>query len=564
MRALVRNALTVLMMLAVSAAWSWPLILDPVHTVVSGIDTWGTIWLAGAAPGVDAGLLNAGSSWPTGQLLRRADSMLMMLALKLLPLPPRAAVAGMALLGPVLSGWAAERFAARVLGASWPSSLIAGLAYGFGGAATAAFVGGQVYTLVNPWIPLLAWSWWRACQPTGRPAHGLAAGACWAAALLTTAYVGVGATVLVVSLGAAGLLGRRLRWRPMLAAAAVAVPVGLLYIAAFATGELRQSANPIRTLPVLTTMTIGSAPLSGIAGFSDIPHGAPHAEIVPLGWAVIALVAFSPVILRRERGWRVWAGVGGVGLALSLGPLLRLHQDLPGGLPWLLFPLADSSAGHWLRFPSRFMWLASLGLGAVAARAASVLAVRLPWQAGALILAAIIDAVLVTGNAARTTPIASDAPAAYAALPTDSVVLDLFPTTAGLPVDYELRQADLTCSWQAQHGHTIATRCLDTELQDDPRAQVSGWLHDALLTGVKPDRIRDHLAALGFSAVALFPDDYLASDRRAVLAGLEEALGAPVATSTDAGTRLTVFAVPGAQTDRAEAEAYYRQQATRR
>jgi len=539
----IQIALTVALFSALSAAWSWPLVCDPLDHLVSGVDTWGTVWTAGVAQQLDGGLHTSTTDWPDGQGLRRADSMLMLLVLSLGPGWIPLLVSLMVLLGPVLSALAAERFAVEVLGARWPHSLIAGVAYGFAGAAAGALVGGQAYVLVNPWLPLLAWSWWRAGQPEGTPGHGVVAGLSWALAMATSAYVGLCATVVVLVLGADTLRRGARPVRPWAGAAAVAIPAGLVQVWLFGSGQMRSGEAEQTVAVVREVMAGGSATLTGWLAWTPGIGAACHAWFIPLGWVTVALVAFAPVVLSARRGWRVWAVLGLVGVALSLGPFIRVHSDFLPRLPWLLEPVVHTPMGRWVRFPARFAWVGTLGLGAVAAVVASELATRRPRLSGLLWVAALLEVSQVTGSVARTAPVPSRAPAVYASLPQGSVVLDLFPTVMGMPFDHELLMADLSCAWQAEHGHTIATRCLDTALNDDTRSQASDWLHDKALQGARPDALSAHLAELGITTVVWFPDAYVPHDAAVVGAALEAALGAPVAESDNAGLRAFAFSV---------------------
>jgi hypothetical protein len=544
-----QNAFTVGLYLLVSVAWSWPLASAPLDILASGFDTWGTLWSVHASDTVGWDLLNPNSGWPLGQELRRSDSMLLLFALKLLPgrVDPVAAVSAMCLLGPVLSGFAAERCAHRALGIAWPWSIVAGLSFGFLGIASATFAGGQVYALVNPWLPLLAWSWYAATEPRGTWKQGALAGLMWLLCLLTTVYVGIAATLLVL----AGL-PRLLRSRNLLAASAaagVALPGGLIYVLIFTSGAMRGEGSGAQLLDPLPILEMGSATLSGLVGWSPSTAGV-FEDVVPLGWTILALVALAPWVLRRG-GWRWFAVLGLVGLVLALGPTVRPEGTLRGGLPWVWRPLALESVVRWFRFPVRMLWLTGLGFGVVAAKTLEALGRDRPGLALPLILACALESVLLSGRAPfRTFAIPAQAPSAYAATPVDRAVLDLFPVEAGQPVDFALYHVDLTCAWAAQHERPIAQVCLETSPgHDDPRSRISAWMHDAFVREPDPEGTRRLLSDLGFGAVVVRPEHYLPNDREAVLQGLEQALGPPIAESRDSGEHLLVFAVPPSSAD---------------
>lgn len=522
-----------------SVAWSWPLVLDPGGLVVSGIDTWGTLWSLGGVGSLE-------TAWPLGQDLGRADSLVLLALRRLLPLGSPALAAGLwVLVAPVLTALAAEA-CARAYGAERPWSALAGLAVGFGGPATAALVDGQLYTLLAPWLPLLALDWQRSTQPGGRWTHGARAGLWWALCLATTAYLGIAATVWVAGV-ALGALARRGTTPgphpslvPPLAAAAVALPAGALYVGVFIAGDTRTGAmgvDPARA------MEVGSASLATLASWAPTVAADPHAVASPLGFVWLALVGIAPLVLTTQRSWRTPALLAVVATLAALGPTVRLAPGLPGA-PGLLALLPALPGAGWFRFPARLLWVTALGLGVVASLVATTLAARprarpLCW--GLLGMAA-LETLLVVGAPLRTTPTSARPPSALRALPAGPH-LSLFAPSPGRHVDVELFLVDRTCAWQAWHRQPIFTRCLDTDTRTDPRARISDAVHAALLEG-DPATARALLRGVGAASVSVRPDSYAGSEGAAVLAGLHEALGPPLATSTDQGVYLTVFGVP--------------------
>ena len=536
-----RGALELGVFLAISALWSWPLVLDPTATVVSGIDTWGTLWALGGAP-VEQ------TAWPLGTDLARSDSVLAVgIGRALAGASPTLLAAALVLLGPAVSAWAAAS-AARSFGARPPMHLLAGLCFGFGGPAVATLVDGQLYVLLCPWLPLLARDWRRATSPEGRVVDGLRAGLWWTLSLLTSAYVGVAATLWVVGAAVAGMMRRPTRPRAWAGAAAVAFPAGLAYVLAFSTGTTRTG---LQGVSARKAMEVGSSELASLVSWAPAVPSDPHAVAAPLGFVTLALVAFAPVVLGAQRGWRLPALLGLVGVLLSLGPTLSLASGLPGA-PWLLRPLAALPGGGWFRFPARLLWLPALGFGLVAARVASDLFDRRGRISLVLLPLALLDVLVVGGAPARTAPRVAHPPSALLQAP-EGPLLDLFAPSPGRHVDLELWAADRACAWQVWHQQTILARCLDTDTRSDPRAKVSRWLHGALLSGAPAAPTARQLAALGVASVAVHPDTYTGPGAARVLQGLQRVLGPPQASSTDGGERIVLFAVPDPEPDRARA-----------
>lgn len=97
-----RHALTLLVLSAASAAWSWPTARHLGEVVVMRhFDLWSLLWLVGDAPDIGLDLFTEQSCWPEGQSLLRSDSLLVLILGGLLgPLVgPDALVLGLVLLG---------------------------------------------------------------------------------------------------------------------------------------------------------------------------------------------------------------------------------------------------------------------------------------------------------------------------------------------------------------------------------------------------------------------------------------------------------------------------------
>jgi len=547
-----RTALTLLVFCGLSAAFSWPLLRDPLHThVARQFDVYTLAWLSGAVGSLDAGLATSVSSWPLGESLGRADSFVLLLLARLLaPLQqPWLAGASCALLGPVLSAWAAERFAARHMGARFPWSLLAGAAYGFSGIAATALLEGHLYAMFNPWLPLLAGAWLRATGPDGRARDGLLAGLWWTLCLLTTAYAGIGATLMVLVLGVDALRG--VRATPLVAAGAVAALSGGLWVWRFVhAGALERVDSALTGGAAAGVMAAGSARLGSLAGWTTSTDFSMHSIAPVLGFTSLSLAAVAPIVLRGERGWRPWLLLAGLCVALSLGPRLRLY-DQGLSVPWLLAPLPALGGGaSFFHFPVRLLWVAGLALGAVAARVATVLAERRGRLAWPLLAAAVVDVLVGTGAPLRTADVPVAAPSAYDAAPEGRAVLDLMPAFHGQSADLEWTWNNLSCAYQLSHHRPVTSTCLGTTRYGGPRVVIGGWLMSALLTAPPEGEPRDAgalaatLGELGIGAVALHADLFTRTDRDALIAGLREALGPPAADSRDGGEHLLLFTVP--------------------
>ncbi len=506
-----QHALVLLFFLAVAAAWSWPApLLDPQRLPVRHFDLFPVLWLLHHAPEIGLDLRVEGSAWPAGETLARLDSwVLLLLGWLLRPLLSATSVALLlAWWGPALSAFAAER-AAATLGATRPWSLVAGLVYGFSGVAASAALEGHVPHLLQPWLPLCLAAGWRAGDPDGRPVHGLLAGLGASLALLTTAYHGLVAALLLLGLGLRALR----RPGPILAALVPLAPV-LLWLGWLYSLGASEAVPPRRALEIAR---LGSATLESLLLWTPAQDALGHSVGAPMGGLLLA-----GLLLGRRRTLRLLALLG---LLLSLGPALAVTADGPS----ISSPLAllwHTPAAAVLRFPVRFAWLTTLCAGVMLALALSRAAPKLGTPARAAILGlALLDPFLLTGMPGRQGEQGLPPPAPSG----EGAVLDLY-AVAAFPArsDIDMRARVGSCAAQVAHGRPTLARCIGTGLSD-PRTEASAWLLARLLQpGGAPADTTSALARAGVGEVALHPDWLRPEDLPALRASLEGLLGAPV------------------------------------
>ncbi len=533
----------------VAVAFSWPLATDPGGMSVSRqFDLYSMLWLVDAAPSIDSHLNTTLSGWPLGQRLAHADSFLLLVVARA-GVPGTILAPALALLGPVVSAWATERLAARHLGIPWPWSIIAGLSFGFSGLQLTALLEGHLYALLCPWLPLLAWAWAESTRPGAGMLQGVLAGLLWVMCLLTSAYTGIVATLLLMAWLPSLWTSRRRSWRSLLGAAAVALPLGLLYLLLFVSegaGERLDVGNT--RIDSQELMAVGSARLGTFAGWTLGTDFVEHSIAPILGFTVIALCLFAGPALRGRSEFRPYVLMSVGGVVLSLGPELNLlytHSSSDLNLPWVLSPLTSVDAASFFHFPTRLAHLAHLGMGVLAAASAAHLAQRRGHIAHLLLVAVVADVLVFSGALLRTARIPLQAPSAYSAAPPGRAVLELLPQFYGDTKEKDLAHYlnNLTCSYQASHGHPLLNLCLGTRTRSGPRWYVSSWLMGSLLAGEDDER-GEVLAELGIGAVTLRPDLFQAVDRERLAKGLEFSLGAPVAITRDAGEYLLLYEVP--------------------
>ncbi|MDP2314492.1 MAG: hypothetical protein Q8P41_16435 [Pseudomonadota bacterium] len=534
------TALVLASYLALSVAWTWPLArLDPNVLVTRQFDLYPTIWLLARAHSVGLDLWHAGSGWPVGESLARVDSYAVLPIAWALGrwVDPRVLAALLALLGPVVGALAAERCAGQAFRVPRPASWVAGAIYGFSGITATALLEGHVYHAVNPWLPLLLWSAWRAQDTDGRWLHGFAAAGAWALGMFTTGYAGVLGALLLVVIGLHGGVAR-------LAAGMlfVGLPAGLLYLRLYGAGGGWSDGQEMEASQILS---MGSASLASLAGWSDTLDLRYHSIGATVGFAGLWAALLAPFVLRRAWGWRTLLGLALLSLLVALG---RTIQVAPGSTP-LLSPVAwlvNVPGIEHFRFPIRVTWLYALCVAMVAARVVGAFQARLgpAWIAPLLLLVA-GDALIGTGLPWRLRSQIGTIPSAYASAPEGRAILDLWAR----PLDrssgeLEMWSRALTCYYQAFHARPVLEVCMGTNI-DSPREIVDRWLGGRLLApGTDAGWLAERIGSLGVGAIALHADVYRPADRDVLIDALTATFGAVVADTDDGGERILLWVVP--------------------
>lgn len=515
--------------LALALLWTWPAAISP-DWVGRSSDALGTIWTIDAAPRLLAGgLHDVETGWPTGIDYLRPDSYLLLVVGTLLARLDAARVhALLQIIGLAGSAWAAERCAVR-LGATRPASVIAGIGYMFGGLASTALLEGHVYQLLNPWLPLLLAAWWQATGRRGRAADGALAALAYTGALLTTAYLGIAAAVLLIGLLVATLPERRVKAAPLLAAAAIGLPVSLLYAWVFEAGDTEWAS--------VSSIAVGApATLLSLIGPTDDIDGIYHSQVAAIPPTVLALCVVAPLILRREYGWTRVALAGLFALAMSMGARFQVDPGL--GLFPMPLALLDLPGLHFLHFPARIGWAWGLCAGVVAARTAAEILERRPRFGIVLALLLAVDLFGHMGMPWRQRVQSAAVPSAY--LAATGPVLDLLPVDVHPTRGLDLRTMAMLCAWQVTHRRPIAEACITTSPGTSPRARLGRWVYARALHG---EAIARPLGELGFATAMLHADLYRPGDRDAIRAALLEMDGSPV-VSRDGGAYVEAYAVP--------------------
>lgn len=542
-----------LIFLALAVVWTWPAAWSG-GLVGSRADAWSTAWTLDAAPRILwHGGIDPLTAWPAGGDYRRLDSWVFA-AVGVLGawLPAETLHAAVGVLGTTISAWAAHRLAISA-GATEPWSWLAGIVYAFSGVNAMVLVEGYTYFLLDPWLPLTAAGGLgilRVAEPEvlsqimqGGAASaqslrsvslaGWQLGMGWALSLLTSAYVGLAASVMVgaflVVLGSR-LVGRRaarLRTvgralRPALFPVGLSVGVGLLIWGI--PWMMAPSSSRIEGSPVA-----GSAYLMAWGWASEAMDTLGHPVTATLPGTALALTMLAPRLLPRNPHIFPLALTGLAGFVLALGPSFSLDPTgSPIPLPFRVFELLGIA--HDIRFPARFLWLLGLGAGVCAALVATELTRRGARATRVILVTALVEAFLGTGLPGRLRTLNTEVPSAYMAA--RGPILDVYPESE-MDGGVDIRTVALACWYQTGHQQAIAENCVATDARQHTRVAYVRELADALGSGREPE-----LPA--FAAIVLHADYFLPADRERLVTALTRRHGAPV-ESHDGGEHVLLF-----------------------
>jgi len=541
-----REDIVALVALAVTVSvWSWPLVTFAGPLPARNFDAFCVEWVAAAATRLGADLVDPLSQWPLGNSLARADSFVYLALAKVFTplLGVDGMVNGLAWIGPVVSGWAAERTARRAFGVPSPWSIVAGLVYACNGLTTTMLLEGHVYLLLVPWLPLLVGAL-EGLTLASRPRDGALAAVWWSLALATSAYVGVAASLIVALYLVRGALRRPFvapgpGFAPFLAGCLV---FGGLYTWSFVSAPGSFDVATIGNNDADAQMVYGSARLGLLLGWSPAVDLEGHSAWPSISAGALALTLFAG---RRSGTPTRLLVLGGLALVLSLGP--QLDAFAPGDLaiPWILAPAAVTPLGAFFRFPSRLLLVVSLSFGIVAAGMLARIARTRPREAALFACALGVEAIVGAGLPWRTRSFEGSMPEAYAAAPEGWAVLELLPTFGGPgEVNLALYFDRLTCRWQALHGRPTLAQCVDTRPYAGVAHAVGVEVLGKLVTG-DTAQLADDLRAIGIGAVTLRPDLLAAQDRADARAALTAARGGAATTSHNGGDYVELWRVPG-------------------
>ena len=511
--------------------WTWPAVTAGGGVMVGRhFDLPGVLWALDASERLLAGgLQDSLTAWPLGGDYRRLDSFtLLPIGALLADLGVDRVHGALQLVGVFLLGISGEAFA-RAVGARGWWGLLGGAALALSGLSANVLLEGHVFHLLNPWLPLLGLSWWKATGADSRMIWGVLSGIFFGLCLLTTAYIGVTAAV-VVACFAVPALRQRGTWPALGAAAAtvlvLAVPYALLFIGG--TDIAPGSSGHIV-----------SAHLVSLAGPTPEIDRGRHSQAIALPGLMLALALLTPMLLGRRRA--VLIGAAAATATMAMGSGLAISEG-PAVIPLPMALVEALGGGAFLRFPMRLFWGTLLCAGALAAWGGTMLETRLGRGARLLVLLALIEPFVHIRTPLRQQTRLSTSPSVYSQV--SGPVLDLFPEGTTEPHELEQWFTRFTCANQRHHRNPIAEHCTATTTEANPRHRINRWLIARLLEG-NLSEARQHLSGMGFVGIALHPDLFEAGDRSRLEDALASIDPSPL-RSTDGGALVTLYRLPAA------------------
>jgi len=531
-----RFAITCGLAVVIAAIFTWPApISGSSQLVARGFDGEGMLWMGWFMEEhfSSSGLYSSITGWPRGEPLYANDGWLYLLACWLFPgISTAVGYHLWAWLGCAATFVAGERMAARGFGARWPWSLAAGLVFACNGVGAAALAEGRVYQLAQWPVPLFFLVWKRLLD--GR-STGAQVGLMWSLCLLTSAY-----SAILVSIGALFLWAWQFnphrQLRQIALAALLALPVGVVF------GWLFVHSPRLTTWTIQITSLTNCATLSGLLGWSPAPSSARGFGSPTLGFVSLALALAATSLLPRKVWLPLLSGAA-LAVVLSFGPRLGVTPSDPDPL-WLPWGWASKvlPSLSFFRFPVRFLLLAHLALGTLAALALTH-ASRQRALRFALATALLLDA-FFWSTPSLTLPRTTPAPgnSVYSLAVPSQPILDIIPDPR-LDFDYALLSViHHICAHQPQHGRPIPENCLDPRTVDSPAISLRQQLQMPLLNGdaqLTSFLLQEH----NIGSVVLHGDLFSAPERENIQQTLSS-ISHQVQEASGGGEYLQLYTVP--------------------
>jgi hypothetical protein len=499
-------------------------------------DHEGMLWLVGMSEYIQRSEIMI-SGWPLGQSNTHLDSLLLLWTAKITSAGnhPYLFMYLVTILGLSLSAWSAQRLSQELAPESTRWSWAAGMLYGFQALYTVSILEGHVYLLWTFWLPLGWWGLHRLLNEN-HITHILWVVGCWIAALLTSAYVGLCATLLYTLYG---VWHWRKLHRGFIASTVALLTVGSIYAWRLFSANLNdnQMSEAREPTSALQELQAGSSTLSNLVVWDPSVDMVQHSLAPTLGWLPLCMMLFAPWVLSR-RQWAFNITLSAMALLLSFGPTLSITPEHTL-FPSPLYPLFNNSVGFFIHFPARFLYLSVLGMALLIPSLLHTLyhwAPRRTWMIAAV---CILEPTFIYGLPFRQGLSPIQHPSVYDSTAEGLAILELIPRFDDSHLLEALRLKNKICAYQIHHRRTLINECLGK----NPMGKMEEHLRESLLDPRQSTDWTRPLMELGVGTVVLHADLWPPRKRTEILEHLSASLG-EANEHIDGGEHLIVWTLP--------------------
>ncbi len=526
---------------------TWPITMDYTVNLSRHFDVFGLLWLSEGVQSMDDGAftnINFPWSTPIGHIDSWLWFGLLWITQNLSP-SPHFTIA-VSLTGSI----ALNIWLAKVCASTWgmkelPSWMVGAL-FGLSGSMLTTILEGGWYLSSRFWLPLTALAlykhqrqthqWWLLVTITS-----------WTGALLTSAYLGMATSILVIIL----VLYLQPRRRSNRWVAQILVPIGtigIVYTAYFLSVQGVRFEDASGNIENWTTM--GSTTLWNYLLWNPDLDQYGH-SLGPVGNVFVLFALLTSPWMKLPSSWRVWWIMGWIGIVLSVGFQLSL-VDEEIGIPWILQLILHRDWVSFIHFPVRFHWLTDLS-GAMLFALLISSKLNALWMHRTLLLLICINQFIIQGWFDRMGDKPLPTISAYSHASQTGALFELYPVFTRHSNVEPLYIKNLLCLQQLVHHRPLLISCMGTETEGSVDWQVRGlFFSDALSDGKNTNSKQDWtelLPKLGIGTLVFHSDWFETSDRVLLNETLETWFGQP-SYNDDDGILIWTFENPESNRER--------------
>ncbi len=517
---------------------TWPLTMDPMINLSRQFDLFGLLWLSEGIQSIESGAFT-NTNFPWSTPVGHIDSWLWFGLLWVTQgLSPNLTLA-VGLTGSIaLNIWLAKVCASTWGMKEWPSWMV-GILFGLSGSNLTNILEGSWYLNSRFWLPLTALAL-HTYQRQKQHRWLLVTILSWTGALLTSAYLGMVTSILVMIL----VLYLQPRRQSRTWFAQILLPIGAIgvgytvYFLSVQSVRLEDASGNIENWTTMGSTTLWNYLLWN----SDLDQYG-H-SLGPVGNVFVLFALLASPWMKLPSSWRVWWLMGWIGVVLSIGFQLSLvDEDI--GIPWILQLILHRDWASFIHFPARFHWLTDLS-GAMLFGMLISNTMQSLWIQRVILGLVCINQFTIQGWFDRMGNNPMPIIPAYAHTSQTGALFELYPVfTRHSNVD-PLYIKNLLCLQQTVHQRPLLISCMGTETEGSVDWYLRGlFFEDAL--GEDNNRSQNWgqlLPKLGIGTLVFHSNWFETSDRIQLYQTLETWFGQPSYNQADDGIILWTFENP--------------------